>query len=1086
MSKHIYIDLSNEMNQQKKPSEMNSEELLDEPFKMTEKERLDEEKDAFQIQYEFVENDKKDDNETSEVIEEEESNNDVDSHQNDNDVSEEDYGQEEENDYDYRMYCGLDDSDNEGNCSEENESEGKQHSDIQIYDLSEKEMKDEKENKQLKNEKKTTEVKRSNTHIPMPSKEVKFIDINGLDEIPIEVQYIKKFIGFFRNMDELKTLCWLSFYENKKQYKVEKKTNTMMIAKCQCCNGYIKMESEKNKFNVKISLTEFSEDHSNTTVEANVHYTHYERIATAKSIIEKNLPAVQFKEIVEKTLNNHNVSLYGKRVLSCELNHSYSVEQYVSDLVTINEGRVKGKVISVEDVENDCVVIKSVVITFPICEEMACCNKIIGIDATFNRDHHYTTTIATTVDQNKEILCMGLCVHFEETKSSVSLLLIEMKERFIDSRFDYNSLIFMTDRGISITISVEEIFPGCLRFNCTWHIAKNLLDYLKRQHGISITQGLHECFSAYCNQIALTGSLITINRIVVKMALKVQKVNTEVDLLEIESSIIEYLFDHSDPTNWMSMYSTNPMRYGYTTSQFAESFNHSISFTNKSELLEMIDSIAFKEQQKIDNRMNNIIKRIDEYGEMAIVTKMEREIIDMKRNCEVMEKGKITVLNQSKKDSRVESFIVTVDTNRIAIQIFNECDSKLFYCQCSVPQNKGIPCQHLIYLAKSGYILKEEKSLEDKIKRMTNDSIDVKKYIQLYERISFERPSPEDMIESYNEYIPLNEVKTKMKKHSSKENDYEIVNMIEKTNDGLNDEMMLMRNDNVQNGKKVLLKQRTHQMKEIAKKKETTGEKQHEMTKKEEVIEAIKMSGIKRHSPFPSQSMKHGTTKVIEQFWNIFESFMKNGLNNILSQQRKNYYTNEEIGMKSFVDSQTIDYVLSALRKTLQHYRINCIKIFGIVQSGDEFCGKCQMGKHYKINKMTKYILIPQYVPGVRIGHYILHIVDLEKQRAVIVNSLLGFSSKYTPSTEFVQSGSTETLMNVNQQPSGSLECGYRCLYNCFKAIETFIWEKDIMKYYHNTEQYEKFKLLVIECHNNAIVKSRELNTLAKKENQKK
>ena len=85
--------------------------------------------------------------------------------------------------------------------------------------------------------------------------------------------------------------------------------------------------------------------------------------------------------------------------------------------------------------------------------------------------------------------------------------------------------------------------------------------------------------------------------------------NMEDAALYVEYEVIKYLMEKANKEHWMTLsMSSDPCRFGHTTSSFAESYNNSINYARRSCLGNAIASIVNKESEKVTRCLTSIEK----------------------------------------------------------------------------------------------------------------------------------------------------------------------------------------------------------------------------------------------------------------------------------------------------------------------------------------------------------------------------------------------------------------------------------------------------------------------------------------------
>ena len=439
--------------------EMSSQELLQPVIEIKEKQPKEMEQLAFQVSYETNtgnDNDEQRDQieiEKNETIDhfhqssgEEEDENNTDSNNETNPKSSEvvDNGLKKTND----VIEINESATNMIDLISENEEEGEEEQNEESDTMKEKERKP-------ANTKKSNSIgKYIKKHVNAPSKTERKQMITDIQNAPIEIQLINNFIKYCNNKHEVECICWFTFHQQKKRYRMETEGNTLRF-QCSLCEKYIEIKVIENPFNVFISFQEFNEHHLQEVWKQGDGYTHWKKISEGAKLIERFLPSTKIETITKELFGKPIDNKYGKKIFNRTFKMGTSLESYLEQLEAANEMAVETQLM--RNMKGE---IESVVITFPACDLLKYCCYIIGIDGTFNKERQTTTIVASTIDMNRNILCLGLSFAMQENKSAVVLLLESLKKRFTKCEgFDMLKIVFISDRGLAILVSVREIFP---------------------------------------------------------------------------------------------------------------------------------------------------------------------------------------------------------------------------------------------------------------------------------------------------------------------------------------------------------------------------------------------------------------------------------------------------------------------------------------------------------------------------------------------------------------------------------------------------------------------------------------------------
>lgn len=968
------------------------------------------------------------------------------------------------------------------------------------------------------------EKKKNSKYIPAPSKENVFYEVSKSTRFPIEIQSIFNYLNKAKNIRDLEDICWFIFYQFKKHYKMKTEGKTKYFI-CECCGKYLKVSYDNSLiFQPKIYSQHFDFQHASNTYDS-FKYCHKTQIARGSSLIGDFNVSDTIAQI-SNSIFGEKSNEYDIEVIQQIFKEDMSVFSYLNQLAYINEEAVQFEVS--KEMKDGKIVLNELVITFPVCDKMDLCCSLIGLDSTFNRKYNCVKTIATTLDQNRQELCLGFSISFTENKAAAILLLKKIKERIerIES-FDLKRMIFFSDRGKAMIASINEVFPQNKHFYCTWHIAKNLSEYIKKHLDIncsSISSQMNHSLSI----ISTTANISIIASEIQSIIYQVYSIgNDSKSLKEIISVILEYIFTKSDPEKWIGILMDDPFRYGYTTSQFQESFNHSILESNKIKLLESIDYIVQKESKKITQRF------IDIQSKKGFIPKMNQELTQKVNEFHSFENinGKRIEVKDYFVDQKkeIKEFQLKSTNEQIKVQIHKLKNWK-YYCECGYPQNVHIPCEHLLYLMKYNYILNDYQSFEEKIASVIDPSIDIEKYRMLYRNIGMSNPSSNTIEKGPLEYIPFDEKKpTKMKEihkekkqihfHSFKlsmregpskivsfEKDklrYLLSNQLERNCEYMNLNLKQM----------IEIEKCTKGQEEIFAEKKMISEKEKESRmfkemktdmdmkrftnqQNEDVVIDVKDFGYEKEEEDQCEII--GTRKCV----NTNETKSQS---NGVKRHRKHHFeikSLEELIVKyrnnnNFEFYSLINYVDKSIgtisNLTIKNYRSEgqiksseclntsivsvilelmrlslerkkTIKIFGVVESFSQLKDQSQL---YQYNQKTKLIFIPQFEPGSNVGHYVLNVVNLKEKKVYILNSLESWKMDLSVRDALFKEFETVDY-ETNQQPKTSYQCGFRVLYNCFKVLRSYCKEGS-MTFIHDNKEFNEFIKFVIDIHNTFI-----------------
>ena len=136
------------------------------------------------------------------------------------------------------------------------------------------------------------------------------------------------------------------------------------------------------------------------------------------------------------------------------------------------------------------------------------------------------------------------------------------------------------------------------------------MKHVKRETGVNISTEDASAVNTQLARIAKTADITEVTFRIMEVV-KIFQQNIKEDsskryrspeeaVLYVEYEVVKYLMDKANNEHWMTLsMSSDPCRFGHTTSSFAESYNNSINYARRSCLGNAIVSIVNKEEKKI-------------------------------------------------------------------------------------------------------------------------------------------------------------------------------------------------------------------------------------------------------------------------------------------------------------------------------------------------------------------------------------------------------------------------------------------------------------------------------------------------------
>ena len=105
--------------------------------------------------------------------------------------------------------------------------------------------------------------------------------------------------------------------------------------------------------------------------------------------------------------------------------------------------------------------------------------------------------------QEKSVILAGLSIGTTESIQVIEPLIEMMKKTARENGVDTNELKFISDRGSAII----KCLSVCTHFNCTFHIANNLIKYVKRETGVTVSSEDGKVINTLLSEIAETADI---------------------------------------------------------------------------------------------------------------------------------------------------------------------------------------------------------------------------------------------------------------------------------------------------------------------------------------------------------------------------------------------------------------------------------------------------------------------------------------------------------------------------------------------------------------------------------------------------
>ena len=296
--------------------------------------------------------------------------------------------------------------------------------------------------------------------------------------------------------------------------------------------------------------------------------------------------------------------------------------------------------------------------------------NLVNIDGTFHHQNKSVAVYLTASDQLNNVILLGFAFGQTENKQTIVMLLELFKHYMQYCENDPSIINFMSDRGEGILTSILDVFPENVNFNCSFHISKNYLSFIRSEFGkITITKKLsktinHE-FALLCmcsKEEKLIEQIRNICRIIysemdgnsdkfeeifviqndtmnenneLKGEIIKQMKHKYISFNDIYKKTIEFIFIKTDPKNYISLFMKNSVfRFGKTTSQISEIFNHAVYDTKEYDVTQHVYRLVMKEMQDTDSRKTKIVNN---------TSILESKQIDVQKDFKILSKQKPTI-----------------------------------------------------------------------------------------------------------------------------------------------------------------------------------------------------------------------------------------------------------------------------------------------------------------------------------------------------------------------------------------------------------------------------------------------------------
>ena len=386
-------------------------------------------------------------------------------------------------------------------------------------------------------------------------------------------------------MNTFRAKCRMHFQNEGRDYSIQKYGNKLVLM-CKVCKRKVLVSFETKTPSMRMEV--FGRDHADE-IRCTKHYTYTAEVCKAAAT-ETPLNKLEKECYVANML--HVKDTYHSRCVIKETLLDIDVSSYVLALSNCNPG-VK------YDIDATNAGVTRVTVTLPAMAAIKYSPKLIGIDGTFHHTNKCTMVFATIITQENNIILGGISIGMTESTSVIMPLIRMIKEVAAENGVDPAKLKFISDRGSAIIKSLQ----GCTVYNCTFHIAQNVVKHVKRETGVTVPS---DATSAINTQLAIIAKSADITEVTFRI-MEIVRIfqqyvsdecakryrNMEDAALYVEYEVIKYLMEKANKEHWMTLaMSSDPCRFGHTTSSFAESYNNSINYARRSCLGNAIASIV--------------------------------------------------------------------------------------------------------------------------------------------------------------------------------------------------------------------------------------------------------------------------------------------------------------------------------------------------------------------------------------------------------------------------------------------------------------------------------------------------------------
>ena len=197
-----------------------------------------------------------------------------------------------------------------------------------------------------------------------------------------------------------------------------------------------------------------------------------------------------------------------------------------------------------------------------------------------------------------------------------------------------------------------------------------------------------------------------------------------------------------------------------------------------------------------------------------------------------------------------------------------------------------------------------------------------------------------------------------------------------------------------------------------------------------------------------------------------FETEMIDGFSLLDKQTKRSYVSLDTIDIKSSIPSEIVNMSINVINKLIDSRNITSISITPVQERVDRMLFQRLRSEEIPI------IIVPQYYSGAKIGHFIVNVIDRRHEipAGIVINSLKGWRPRINMIKSLLDSDYNHKHIPVDQQ-GNTLECGFRCIYNILKIIESFELNQSF-EFQHNPSEFTRFQQVIVDSHNDSIEKS--------------